>query len=250
MYRLPECVEFLPPFVGGENAARGGQDVRVDSGVREGDAISPFYDSMVAKLIVHGDTREQALARLDAALAATRIVGLATNVQFLRHVVGSRSFSQADLDTALIPREADVLFKQEKVGLPLAVAAAVAQTLLAERARRRAPIPFSRRDGWRSHGAANRRFDFEFKGEGLIAQLVSGHDGVLVLTVGDGQRAAAVPGTGGGAHRVALRGSAPDRADLAARRDRACLLRRRAPRRSWRSTPWPMPANRPWRAGA
>ncbi len=183
VYRLPECVEFLPPFVGGENAARGGQDVRVDSGVREGDVISPFYDSMVAKLIVHGDTREQALARMDAALAATRIVGLATNVQFLRHVVGSRSFSQADLDTALIPREADVLFKQEKVGLPLAVAAAVAQTLLAERAGEGAD-PFSRRDSWRSHGAANRRFDFEFKGEGLIAQLVSGHDGVLVLTVG------------------------------------------------------------------
>ena len=166
------------------DAARGGQDVRVDSGVREGDAISPFYDSMVAKLIVHGDTREQALARLDAALAATHIVGLATNVQFLRHVVGSRSFSQADLDTALIPREAAVLFKQEKVGLPLAVAAAVAQTLLAERAGEGAD-PFSRRDSWRSHGAANRRFDFEFKGEGLIAQLVSGHDGVLVLTVGE-----------------------------------------------------------------
>ena len=184
VYRLPDCVEFLPPFVGGENAARGGQDVRVDSGVREGDVISPFYDSMVAKLIVHGDTREQALARMDAALAATRIVGLATNVQFLRHVVGSRSFSQADLDTALIPREADVLFKQEKVGLPLAVAAAVAQTLLAERAGEGAD-PFSRRDSWRSHGAANRRFDFEFKGEVLIAQLVSGHDGVLVLTVGE-----------------------------------------------------------------
>ena len=59
--------------------------MRVDSGVREGDAISPFYDSMVAKLIVHGDTREQALARLDDALAQTHIVGLATNVQFLRH---------------------------------------------------------------------------------------------------------------------------------------------------------------------
>jgi 3-methylcrotonyl-CoA carboxylase alpha subunit len=60
----------------------------------------------------------------------------------------------------------------------------VAQTLLAERAGEGAD-PFSRRDGWRSHGAANRRFDFEFKGEGLIAQLVSGHDGVLVLTVGE-----------------------------------------------------------------
>jgi len=183
VYRLPDCVEFLPPQVGGVGA-RAGQDVRVDSGVREGDTISPFYDSMIAKLIVHGDTREQALARLDVALAETRIVGLATNVQFLRHVAGSRSFSTADLDTALIPREASVLFKQEKVGVQLAVAAAVAQTLLTDRAGEGAD-PFSRRDSWRSHGAANRRFDFEFKGERLIAQLISGHDGVLNLAVGD-----------------------------------------------------------------
>ena len=65
------------------------RSVRIDAGVREGDAISPFYDSMIAKLIVHGDTREEALARLDEALAQTHIVGLSTNVQFLRHVVRS-----------------------------------------------------------------------------------------------------------------------------------------------------------------
>ena len=82
----------LPPHVTFARAERG---VRVDSGVREGDAISPFYDSMVAKLIVHGATREEALARLDAALAQTHIVGLATNVQFLRHVTTSASFAAA-----------------------------------------------------------------------------------------------------------------------------------------------------------
>jgi len=73
VYRKPAHVAF-------ERGA-----IRFDDGVREGDAISPFYDSMVAKLIVHGATRAEALAKLDAALAATRIVGLATNVQFLRH---------------------------------------------------------------------------------------------------------------------------------------------------------------------
>jgi 3-methylcrotonyl-CoA carboxylase alpha subunit len=171
VYRKPACTSF-------ERGA-----VRVDDGVREGDAISPFYDSMVAKLIVHADNREQALARLDAALAQTRIVGLATNVQFLRHVVGSRSFSQADLDTALIPREQAALFHQDKVGLPLAVASAVAQTLLAERALETGD-PFSRRDSWRSHGVATRRFDFEFAGEGRLATLQYLHDGALVLTVG------------------------------------------------------------------
>src|SRR3954467_5785693 len=118
VYRKPQATAFERGLV------------RVDDGVREGDAISPFYDSMIAKLIVHGATREEALARLDEALAATHIVGLATNVQFLRHVVKSRSFAQADLDTALIPREQAVLFGQEPVGLPLAAAAAVAQALL------------------------------------------------------------------------------------------------------------------------
>jgi hypothetical protein len=247
VYRLPECVEFLPPFVGGENAARGGQDVRVDSGVREGDVISPFYDSMVAKLIVHGDTREQALARMDAALAATRIVGLATNVQFLRHVVGSRSFSQADLDTALIPREADVLFKQEKVGLPLAVAAAVAQTLLAERAGEGAD-PFSRRDSWRSHGAANRRFDFEFKGEVLIAQLVSCTTACWSAVGRPSGCCSSWPWRAGASN---CGRAAPDACrPCAARRNGARVRDAMVPRASWRSTPWPMPARPRSRAGA
>ncbi|WP_395687827.1 acetyl/propionyl/methylcrotonyl-CoA carboxylase subunit alpha [Caenimonas koreensis] len=158
--------------------------VRIDTGFGEGDVISPFYDSMIAKLIVHGSTREQALARLDEALAQTHIVGISTNVQFLRHVVKSQSFATADLDTALIPREQDALFKQEKVGLPLAAAAAVAQTLLNEKAKEGAD-PFSRRDGWRSHGVNVRRFEFEFKGEHAKAELTYLHDGALVLTVGD-----------------------------------------------------------------
>jgi 3-methylcrotonyl-CoA carboxylase alpha subunit len=172
VYRKPACTAF----------ERG--VVRVDDGVREGDTISPFYDSMVAKLIVHGATREEALSRMDAALAETRIVGLSTNVQFLRHVVNSRSFAQADLDTALIPREAAALFHQDKVGKPLAVAAAVAQTLLAERANESAD-PFSRRDGWRPHGITVRRFDFEYLGESMLAHLSYLHDGALQLAFGD-----------------------------------------------------------------
>jgi 3-methylcrotonyl-CoA carboxylase alpha subunit len=158
--------------------------VRIDAGFAEGDAISPFYDSMIAKLIVHGATREQALARLDEALAQVHIVGLATNVQFLRHVVRSPSFAKADLDTALIPREQAVLFNQEPVGLPLAAAAAVAQALLNEKAQEGAN-PFSRRDGWRSHGLTVRRFAFEFRGEPAEAQLTYLHDGALSLTIGN-----------------------------------------------------------------
>ncbi|MYZ53922.1 acetyl/propionyl/methylcrotonyl-CoA carboxylase subunit alpha [Malikia spinosa] len=164
--------------------------LRFDDGVREGDAISPFYDSMVAKLIVHGDTREQALARLDDALAQTHIVGLATNVQFLRRVLRSESFAGANLDTALIERERAVLFGQDEVGLPLAVAAAVAQTLLAERAAEGAD-PFSKTDGWRSHGICARRFAFDYLGERVAATLSYQRDAALQLTVGEGAQAVA-----------------------------------------------------------
>ena len=184
VYELPDCVTFERGNVGSSAV------VRVDSGVRQGDAISPFYDSMVAKLIVHGDTRAQALARLDVALAQTHIVGLNTNVQFLRNVVQSRSFVEADLDTGLIPREEAVLFKQEKVGLALAVSGAIAHTLLQEIALEAGLVekslwldPWARRDGWRSHGPSTRRFDFEFAGVVHVVQMTTLHDGALQLDV-------------------------------------------------------------------
>jgi 3-methylcrotonyl-CoA carboxylase alpha subunit len=158
--------------------------VRFDDGVRQGDTISPFYDSMVAKLIVHGETREQALALLDQALAQTQVVGLSTNVQFLRHVVHSPSFAEARLDTALIPREADVLFHQEKVGLNVAAAAVVAHTLNQEHSKQ-GNDPFSKSDGWQSHAETTRRFPFEFAGEMHTACLHYGHDGAMQLTWGD-----------------------------------------------------------------
>ena len=151
--------------------------VRIDDGVRAGDAISPFYDSMVAKLIVHGQTREQALARLDVALSQLHIVGLNTNVQFLRHVLATESFSRAKLDTALIERERSHLFHQERLGAELAVAAVVAHTVQAEQALA-GDDPFSARDGWCSHGLAQRRFEFEFAGQRLHAQLSYGRDGL------------------------------------------------------------------------
>ncbi|MDZ7893436.1 MAG: acetyl/propionyl/methylcrotonyl-CoA carboxylase subunit alpha [Rhodoferax sp.] len=179
----------LPPHASFARAERG---VRVDSGVREGDAISPFYDSMVAKLIVHGATRAEALARLDTALAQTHIVGLATNVQFLRHVTTSASFAAAQLDTALIPREADVLFHQDKVGLPMAAAALIAHTLqkgereAAQPDARGWQDPWAQRDGWKSHGAQVRSFALEYVGEPHTALLRSVRGGTLELTV-DGQ---------------------------------------------------------------
>jgi len=78
--RWPEHVAFRRNA--DAQALREPAPVRVDAGVREGDAISPHYDSMIAKLIVWGESRAQALARLDAALRDTHVVGLHSNVQF------------------------------------------------------------------------------------------------------------------------------------------------------------------------
>ena len=97
--RLRTCA--LPPAIAG---------VRVDTGVEEGDAVTPYYDPMIAKLIVHGATREEARRRLQQALERCRIVGVENNVAFLARLVQSASFVAADLDTALIEREAEALF--------------------------------------------------------------------------------------------------------------------------------------------
>ena len=178
VYQLPAHSRF--------ERADGG--VRVDSGVRTGDAISPFYDSMVAKLIVHGATRAEALARMDAALAQTHIVGLATNVQFLRHVVNSPSFTQAQLDTALIPREAAQLFNQEKIALPLAAAAWVAQLLSAGQQAIQPDAkgwidPWAQHDSWRSHGRSSRSLQIEYQGVLVQLQVLAERGGALKLVV-------------------------------------------------------------------
>ncbi len=174
VFRLPPCARF-------ERA-----DVRVDAGVREGDAIPPFYDSMIAKLIVWGADRQQALARLDAALAQTRIVGLHTNVAFLRRVANSRAFSTADLDTALIERERAALFDAPALPLPLAAAAVAAHKLQAEQASQ-ADDPWSRRDGWRLHGGARRLLHLNWQDQPHTVALERTHDGLTVLEVAGGR---------------------------------------------------------------
>ncbi len=171
---------------------RGNADcaVRVDAGVGEGDAISPHYDSMIAKLIVWGDNRAQALARLDAALAETHVVGLHTNVAFLRRVVACTAFATADLDTALIERERAVLLDQPALALEVAAAGVLALTL-AQEAELESADPWSRRDGWRLQGGARRHFDLEHAGALHPVALVRPHstasDGRLLLQTAAGE---------------------------------------------------------------
>ena len=179
--------------------------VRIDSGVGEGDAISPFYDSMIAKLIVWGETREQALALLDASLRDTHIVGLHTNVAFLRRCAATASFAHADLDTALIEREKDALFGQP--GLPLAeAAAAVVAHTLAEESATESADPWSRRDGWRLFGAAQRRFELDVDGVHHQVLLSRHHHGGLSLTLPGGAAGEAIA--------LAVRSASPERHEL------------------------------------
>ncbi len=81
------------------------QEARADSGVVAGDRISPFYDPMIAKLIVSGADRDDALARLEAALARTEVAGLTTNLDFLRALTRDPDFAAERVDTGLIDRK-------------------------------------------------------------------------------------------------------------------------------------------------
>ena len=152
-------------------------DVRIDDGVREGDVISPFYDSMIAKLIVHAPTREQALAKLDRALGQTRIVGLPTNVAFLRYILNTESFSQANLDTALIEREADELFNQHPLQLSTLAVTAIAQQLASEGiAQDTDADPFSKPTGFRAYSDYTRSFSLVYDEQAYQARISNWHN--------------------------------------------------------------------------
>ena len=152
----PLAEEFSSKREGG-NVAAGGY-VRIDSGVREDDAISPFYDPMIAKLIVWGGNREEALARMAQALSEYRIVGLATNVAFLKRLVESRPFSSADLDTGLIERHHESLFPPPQASPMQALALAAAALLMSEQSA--ANDPWADTKGWRLNGMLVRQLDF------------------------------------------------------------------------------------------
>ena len=156
--------------------------VRVDTGFGPGDTISPFYDSMIAKLIVWGEDRAQALARLDMALSQTHLVGLQTNVQFLRRVVNSTAFQTADLDTALIERESHQLFGQPGLALAWAAAGVVAHALEQETQQQDAD-PWSHRAGWRLQGGAQRRFDLDVGGQHHPVRLERLRDGTTKMAL-------------------------------------------------------------------
>jgi 3-methylcrotonyl-CoA carboxylase alpha subunit len=85
------------------------QGARIDTGVRAGDTISPWYDPMIAKVIAHGPTRALALSRFRAALAGTQVEGTVTNLAFLSALAAHEGFAAGQVDTGLIARDIDAL---------------------------------------------------------------------------------------------------------------------------------------------
>ena len=165
-------------------------NVRLDAGVERGDAISPYYDPMIAKLVAWDINREGARARLRAALVQTRIVGLASNVAFLCRLVDAPSFTGAALDTELIERDAQALLP---AGRPpprefwLLVALAQLENEDAEDARAgRSRTAWGGRDSWRTNRRGTRTLELVWHGVGRHEQRqvsVRAQAGVRALTL-------------------------------------------------------------------
>jgi 3-methylcrotonyl-CoA carboxylase alpha subunit len=110
-----------------------GPHVRVDTGVRQGDAITVHYDPMIAKLIVWGETRGEAVRRLRGALAEYEVGGVQTNLDLLRAVAANPEFGSAAFDTGFLARHPALLTRAE-VSPPMPALAAAAAVVLERRA--------------------------------------------------------------------------------------------------------------------
>ena len=149
---------------------------RVDTGVRAGDTISPHYDPMIAKLIVHGPVRAAALRKLDAALGATQIAGTITNLAFLRALARHPGFAAGQVDTGLIARDLAALTARPAHGTGIVALAAVAALGLPSGA----PL-----EGARLWAPLRQRVGLRRDGEDIAAE---------VETLGPGRYRVAVPG--------------------------------------------------------
>ncbi|MFG1299558.1 acetyl/propionyl/methylcrotonyl-CoA carboxylase subunit alpha [Xanthobacter sp. V3C-3] len=174
---------------------------RVDTGVRAGDTVSIHYDPMIAKIIVAGADRLEAVRRLEAALAATEVVGLATNRVFLKAIAAHPAFAAAELDTNFIARHHDALLPPP-APLDDTVLALAALSILKEEARQSAETvdaadpwsPWGLAPGWRLNRDAHVDLTFadqerrimvraHFRPSGFVLSLPGGD----MLVEGDGE---------------------------------------------------------------
>ncbi|MGZ5583364.1 MAG: ATP-binding protein, partial [Usitatibacter sp.] len=186
-------------------AADDAGDVRLDTGVREGDEVSVFYDPMIAKLVVWGDDRPEAARRMQSALARTALLGVKTNLGFLERVVRHPAFLAGDTDTGFIERHrAELLPPESDVPLEALVAAAARVFMDERRAIADAPSsPWNDTGGWCLNQPALRRMEFRRADASTVAVDAVMHRGYAVVTV-DGR-----------SHRVELGAGDGDRLQIA-----------------------------------
>ena len=177
LYAEDPSHDFLPQTgrleVYRESAAGPGR--RVDSGVSEGDEVSPFYDPMLGKLIAWGEDREQARLRLLAMLDEFAIGGLKTNLSFLRRIIGHPAFAAAELDTGFIPRYQEELLPAAQP-LPTAFWSAAAEAF------HQSQPPQVRGDDTASPWSANNGFRSGLPARTLLALNCNGEQQVIHLS--------------------------------------------------------------------
>lgn len=165
--------------------------VRIDSGVRQGDAITPFYDPLIAKLIVHGLDRPTALRRLRAALGQCQIAGTATNLAFLSALAADPDFASGAVDTGLIERKQAALVAETEI--PDAAIALAALTALGL-PRSDDADPWGKLAGWRAWGEAKHRVVLHGS-EAIPVELTITRDGYEIAARGQ-RMPVAVPEAG------------------------------------------------------
>ncbi|WP_312364450.1 acetyl/propionyl/methylcrotonyl-CoA carboxylase subunit alpha [Ensifer sp.] len=157
--------------------------VRVDAGVRQGDIITPFYDPLIAKLIVHGPSRSAALARLENALRACRIGGTITNLDFLARLAAEPEFRAGRPDTGLIDRSIDQLTMPVVPGDEALALAAIAATGVLQPAR--SDDPWSSLGHWQIWGDAHRSVAVEHAGGRSVVTLAARGRDQFAVRAGD-----------------------------------------------------------------
>nr|WP_315486234.1 acetyl/propionyl/methylcrotonyl-CoA carboxylase subunit alpha [uncultured Undibacterium sp.] len=158
---------------------------RIDSGVREGDTISPFYDPMIAKMIVWGKDRTEALARMAQALSQYQIVGLHSNIAFLSRLITSQAFSTADLDTGLIERNQDALFPTPAPANLHALSFAAVALISAENTG--GSDPWQSNQGWRMNTQMQRGLQFVEEHQTHAVQVTYTNDAWVIAANGNSQ---------------------------------------------------------------
>jgi 3-methylcrotonyl-CoA carboxylase alpha subunit len=126
-----------------------GPHVRVDTGVRQGDTVTPFYDPMIAKVIVHDRDRTSAMRRMAALMGETEVVGVTTNAALLKTLCSHPAFVGGEVDTGFIERHHDTLFATPKPADDRVLAAATLARLLEFEPAARPNDPWDQRNGFR-----------------------------------------------------------------------------------------------------